>query len=84
VPKAYPAESKEQPRNAPVQETLQQDAQAQTPQLAATKHRQEIEQIEAMTGIETSPKQTEKKITYSATSVVSRDREALARLLTSF
>jgi len=84
VPKAYPAESKEQPRNAPVQETLQQDAQAQTPQLAATKHRQEIEQIEAMTGIETSPKQTDIKITYSAPSVVSRDREALARLLTSF
>jgi hypothetical protein len=84
VPKAYPAESKEQPREAPVKETLQQDAQAQTPQLAVTKRRQDIEQIEAMTGIEKSPKHTEKKISYSATSVVSRDREALARLLTSF
>jgi hypothetical protein len=67
-----------------VTETAQKNIQTPAPPLAASKHRQEIEQIEAMTGIETSPKQTEKKITYSATSVVSRDREALARLLTSF
>jgi hypothetical protein len=83
-PQVYHAESTEQPRMAPVQETLQQDAQAQNAQLAAKKRRQEMEQVEETTGMEALPKPTEKKISYSATSVVSRDREALARLLTSF
>jgi len=82
LPKVYPAEAKEQPREAPVTETVKHQAQA--PQLAATKRSGETAQKEATTGIETPPKQTAKKISYSATSVVSRDREALARLLTSF
>jgi hypothetical protein len=49
-----------------------------------TKSRKEVEQKGAATGIEAPPKQPVKKTTFSATSVVSRDREALARLLTSF
>jgi len=83
APKA-PAAAKEQPREAPVAETIQQDVQAQAPPRAATKRRQEITQKEGTTGIETPPKQTAKKPSFSATGVVSRDREALARLLTSF
>ncbi len=84
VPKAYPTETKEKAREAPVMETVQQDVQAQSPLLAATKLRKEIEQKEATIGIETPPTQPEKKISFSVTSIVSRDREALARLLTSF
>lgn len=82
--KTYPVEVKEQPREAPETETVQQNVQAQAPPLAETRRRRDTAQKEAMTNIETPPKQTTKKISFSATSVVSRDREALARLLTSF
>jgi hypothetical protein len=83
VPKAYPVEAKEQTHDAPVKETVRKDVPTQAPPRAAAKQRQETVQKEATTGIET-PKQTVKKISFSATSVVGRDREALARLLTSF
>jgi hypothetical protein len=52
--------------------------------LAAAKRRQEMQQNAVPTDIEKAPKQTVKKKVFSATGVVSRDREALARLLTSF
>ncbi len=83
VPKAYPAEAKEPTRDAPVTATVRKDAPAQATPRSAAKQRQETLQKEATTSIET-PKQTAKKISFSATSVVGRDREALARLLTSF
>jgi outer membrane biosynthesis protein TonB len=84
VPKASPVEPKEHQRTSPMTETAQKDIQSQTPPLAASRHRPEIEQKETMTGIETPPKQAEKKRSFSPTSVVNRDREALARLLSSF
>jgi len=84
VPKAAPVEPKEHPRTSPVTETAQKDIQTLPPLLAASRHRLEIEQKETMTSIETPPKQTGKKRSFSPTSVVNRDREALARLLTSF
>jgi len=43
-----------------------------------------MQQNAVPTDIEKAPKQTVKKKVFSATGVVSRDREALARLLTSF
>jgi hypothetical protein len=52
--------------------------------LAAAKHRQEMKQNAAAISLDAVPKQTVKKKAFSATGVVSRDREALARLLTSF
>jgi hypothetical protein len=52
--------------------------------LAAAKRRQEMQQNAVPTDLEKAPKQTVKKKVFSATGVVSRDREALARLLTSF
>jgi hypothetical protein len=67
-----------------VTETAQKDIQTPAPPLAASRHRLEIEQKEAMAGIETPLKQTGKKRSFSPTRVVNRDREALARLLTSF
>jgi hypothetical protein len=67
-----------------VTETVRKTFQTQAPPVAAAKHRLEITQKESTTGIEMPPKQTIKKKSFSATSVVSRDREALARLLTSF
>ncbi|MCK9418408.1 MAG: hypothetical protein M0R70_03400 [Nitrospirae bacterium] len=82
LPKAYPAETKERPRQAPVTETVQLEVQATPP--AETKRSGETAQKEATTGIETPPKKTAKKTSFIVTSVVSRDREALARLLTSF
>jgi hypothetical protein len=82
--KTFPAEVKEQPREAVVPETVRQDVQVQAPPPGATKSRGETLQKEATTNIEAPPKQTVKKKSFSATSVVSRDREALARLLTSF
>src|ERR1700690_3983447 len=60
LPKAPPAEAKEQPRGAPVTETGRQDVQAQAPTRTATKRRQEIAQKEETT-VETPPKQTAKK-----------------------
>jgi outer membrane biosynthesis protein TonB len=83
VPKTYPVETKEPTRDAPVTATVRKDVPAQAPPRAAAKQRQETLQKEPTTGIDT-PKQTAKKISFSATSVVGRDREALARLLTSF
>jgi hypothetical protein len=84
VPKPRPPEAKEQPHEAPVTETVKLDVQFQAPPIASTKHSREVAQKEATTGIEIPQKQTIKKKSFSATSVVSRDREALARLLTSF
>ena len=84
VPKPRLIEAREQPHEAPVTETIKQDVQTQAPPLAAIKHSREIALKEATTGVEIPPKQTIKKKSFSATSVVSRDREALARLLTSF
>ena len=84
LPTAYPVETKERPRQLQVTETVQQDVQAQASSRAAAMRSGETAQKEAMTGIETPPKKTTKKTSFSATSVVSRDREALARLLTSF
>ncbi len=78
MPKPQPMEAKEQPREAFATETVTKTV--QTP----VAHRQEIMHKEATTGIEKPPKQTIKKKSFSATGVVSRDREALARLLTSF
>ncbi|MGC1455001.1 MAG: hypothetical protein WA946_07400 [Nitrospirota bacterium] len=83
VPKTYQVESKEPTRDAPVTETVRKDVPTQAPPHAAAKQRQETLQKEATAGID-APKQTAKKISFSATSVVGRDREALARLLTSF
>jgi hypothetical protein len=83
VPNIPPAEPKVQLRTSPVMETARKDIQTPAPPLDAGRHRLEIEQKETMTGIET-PKQTGKKRSFSPTSVVNRDREALARLLTSF
>jgi len=84
VPKASPAEPKEHSRTSPVTETARKDIQSPAPPLAVSKKILEIEQKETMTGIETPPKQAGKKRSFSPTSVVNRDREALARLLTSF
>ncbi len=84
APETYPAEVEERPSKAPMTETVQQDVQVQAPPPAATKRRREPVQKEAATVIEISPKQPVKKMSFSATGVVSRDREALARLLTSF
>jgi hypothetical protein len=84
LPKASPAVPQEHPRTSLVAETAQENTQTPAPPIAAGKHHPEIERKETVTGIETPPKQTEKKRSFSPTSVVSRDREALARLLTSF
>ena len=85
LPAASPAEAEEPPREAPMTEkTRQEEVLPQAPPPAATRRRSDAVQKEETTGIETPPKKTAKKISYSATSVVSRDREALARLLTSF
>jgi hypothetical protein len=84
APETRSAERKNQPGETPAAKKVQPDVQVQTPPLAATKSHQEAAQKEATSGIETSPKQTTKKRSLSATGVVSRDREALARLLTSF
>jgi len=90
-----PAEPVQRVTQAPQPETLKKmpeqeipvDAQVRqskdTP-LATAKRRQEIAQKTEMANIEKTPKPIEKRKTISATGVVSRDREALARLLTSF
>ena len=74
----------ERPVEAPVMEKILPDVRTQDPSPAAAKRDRETAQKETTTGIETPPKKTTKKISYSATTVVSRDREALARLFTSF
>jgi hypothetical protein len=84
APKTRPAEGKKLPGETPAAKNVQLDVQVQTPPLAATRSRRETAQKGATSGIETSPKQTTKKRSFPASGVVSRDREALARLLTSF
>jgi hypothetical protein len=84
VPMDFPAEAKERPSTTPVSETAEKDSQIPVPPLAASGKRHKIEQKESMTGIETPPRQAVKRRSFSPTSVVNRDREALARLLTSF
>jgi hypothetical protein len=69
------------PQELPVERQVRQ---AKDIPPAAPKRRQEIMQKTEVAGIEKSPKPTEKRKKISATGVVSRDREALARLLTSF
>ncbi len=70
----------ERPEPAPEQTT---DQTRSTP-LSAAKRRQEITRKTVMADITKTQKQTAKKEPISATSIVGRDREALARLLTSF
>jgi hypothetical protein len=83
VTQAHQPEAQEQksPREAPVDAQVRQ---AKASPLAAAKRRQEMQQNAVTTDLEKAPKQTVKKKVFSATGVVSRDREALARLLTSF
>jgi len=79
----HPAEMPELPHEAPEPAPVQESDQTKSAPLEAAKRRQEITQ-KATTGIAKAPKQTSKKELPSANGVVSRDREALARLLTSF
>ena len=83
VTQAHQPEAQEQksPREAPVDAQV---GQAKASPLAAAKRRQEMQQNAVTIDLEKAPKQTVKKKVFSATGVVSRDREALARLLTSF
>ena len=83
VTQAHQPEAQEQksPREAPVDAQVRQ---AMASPLAAAKRRQEMQQNAVTIDLEKAPKQTVKKKVFSATGVVSRDREALARLLTSF
>ncbi len=69
------------PQEVPVDAQVRQ---AKDTPLATAKRRQEITQKAETAGIEKTPKPAEKRKTVSATGVVGRDREALARLLTSF
>jgi len=78
----HPETQKQKPQQeVPVDEQI---LQAKAAQPASAKRRQEITQKADTAGIEKTPKQKEKRKSVSATGVVSRDREALARLLTSF
>ncbi len=70
-----PAQTPEHERRPPVQKA---------PLGAPAKDKQEIMQKAIKAGIVKAPKALSKKEAPSATGVVSRDREALARLLTSF
>ena len=83
VTQAHQPDAQEQksPREAPVDAQV---GQAKASPLAAAKRRQEMQQNAVTIDLEKAPKQTVKKKVFSATGVVSRDREALARLLTSF
>lgn len=78
-----PAEMPEMPYETHGPEPAQETDQARSAPLSAVKRRQEITQ-KAAAGIVKAPKQAAKKELPSADDVVSRDREALARLLTSF
>jgi len=62
----------------------QQAAPAENPLAAEARKREEIMQKAIKAGIAKPPKASKKREAPSATSVVSRDREAIARLLTSF
>jgi hypothetical protein len=77
------AETPDMPQDAPGSAPFQQSEQTRSAPLAAAKRRQEITQ-KATAGIAKAVKQTAKKELPSADGVVGRDREALARLLTSF
>jgi len=78
----HPAAVKQKPpQEVPVDAQVRQ---AKDTPLATAKRRQEIEQKAETAGVEKTPKPTERRKSVSATGVVSRDREALARLLTSF
>jgi hypothetical protein len=81
-----PAQQPEAQEQRPPQEVPEdaQVAQAKASPLAAAKRRQETQQEAVTIDLEKAPKQTVKKKVFSSTGVVSRDREALARLLTSF
>jgi len=83
VTQAQQPEAQEQkpPQEVPVDAQVRQ---AKDSPLAAAKRRQELQQNAVTIDLEQAPKQTVKKKVFSATGVVSRDREALARLLTSF
>jgi hypothetical protein len=75
------SQAQKTPLEVPVEAQVEE---AKASPLAAAKHRQEMQQNAAAINLDTVPKQTVKKKAFSATGVVSRDREALARLLTSF
>jgi len=75
------AQEQKSPKEVPVDAQVRQ---ATVSPLAAAKRRQEMQQNAVTIDLEKAPKQTVKKKAFSATGVVSRDREALARLLTSF
>ncbi len=79
-----PEEIPEMPYEAPEPAPVRKSSPAKSAPLAAAKRRQEITQKAATTGSAKSSKQTTKGESPAATGVVSRDREALARLLTSF
>lgn len=85
-PQTLPSQAvvKEQ-QQAPVPAPVQQNDQTKAAQLAETaRKQQEIMQKAIKEGIAKPPKQTAKKEAPSSAGLVSRDREALARLLTSF
>ena len=83
VPKTSPAaEATERPREA-VTGPVKQDVQTQASPHGEADRRPETAHKEEKT-IEKPPALVTKKMSYSASGVVSRDREALARLLTSF
>lgn len=75
------AQEQKSPKEVPVDAQVRQ---AMVSPLVAAKRRQEMQQNAVTIDLEKAPKQTVKKKVFSATGVVSRDREALARLLTSF
>jgi hypothetical protein len=74
----HPMVQEQKPQQVPV------EGQLKASPLATAKRRQEITQKKEMSDVENTLKQAERRKTVSATGVVSRDREALARLLTSF
>jgi hypothetical protein len=86
VPETFFAEVEEQEEPEKVAEpaSVQKSDQARSTQIDAAKRRQEITRKTTATGIAKTQKQAREKEPPSATGVVSRDREALARLLTSF
>jgi outer membrane biosynthesis protein TonB len=81
---SYAEVPEEQPLEAAAPEPVQKSDETKSAQLAAAKRRQEITRRTAAVDTTKAQKQTAGKGPPSATGVVSRDREALARLLTSF
>lgn len=74
----------EQTVESPSQTKSSEPSPGVSPLAAAAKKRQEIMQKAVKAGVIKAPKQSSKKESPSLTGVVSRDREALARLFTSF